>query len=52
LTGVRYTRPDVRPVWTTTPKPGAWGASGRVSRFVTRSLKRAILLESGILSRA
>jgi hypothetical protein len=35
-------RPDRRPRGTTTPKPGTLRASGRVSRLVTRLLKRAI----------
>src|SRR5579859_1244156 len=48
FTGVRCTRCDLRPTWTTTPKPGKYGASGPRRRLVPWRLKRAIPRGNGI----
>src|SRR5690349_17435573 len=46
--GVRYVRPDLRPVWMRMANPGKRSATGPVMRFVTRRLKRPIRCGSGI----
>src|SRR3954447_2153942 len=48
FTGVWRTVPDLRPTCSTIPKPGSRAATGPSTRLVTRRLKRARRLGSGI----